>query len=256
MPGKKLIIAKDKYDYEGYGKSLEKILDGVSKDYWATCVDVVRHQMTVVRNYLWVSAALIGAYAKAYDSLKEQINGNICFLVLGGAAFALCSLAFGICLYAMPARRGYSKIPISDWGEFSRETYNNVKEEKEQVYPTFLSLLINKIDTAHLYNFETNQIRAKQLRITSWLLIGSFALAIFVTSLASIEFLAKKLIQNEIHKMTNNNTKNSEPTKAALKVPEPPPTPKPTNKTIRTYAMDSYDPMIDVKKHLDSIKKT
>lgn len=177
------------FDYEGYAKSLEKILDGVTKDFWASYIDVSRHQVGVAKTYLWVSAALLGAYVAVFEKLKEQILANSCLLFIGVIAFSLSCFAFGICLYSIPARKGYKTIPQTGWGEFSHEAYNLTKENKHKVYPAFLSSLISKYDYAFEHNFSTNQARAKLLRITSWLLVGSFSAAIFVAGSSALGLL-------------------------------------------------------------------
>lgn len=168
---------KKEFDYEGYSKSLEKVLDGVTKDYWASYIEINRHQVSVGRTYLWVSAALIGVYAAAFEYFDIQIVGNWVLATLGMLTLALAFLAFGLCLYAIPARKGYKTIPLKGWGEFSHEAYRLLKDKSEALYPTFLGHLISKVDTAFEFNFRTNQKRAWLLRITSWLLIASFCVA-------------------------------------------------------------------------------
>ncbi|MEJ2060630.1 MAG: hypothetical protein P8Y64_09115 [Gammaproteobacteria bacterium] len=108
------------YDYEGYAKSLEKVLDGVTKDYWTSYIDINRHQVAVGRTYLWVSAALVGIYAAGFKYFNIEIISSFILTVLGMLSLILAFLAFGICLYAIPARKGYKTIPIKGWGEFSR----------------------------------------------------------------------------------------------------------------------------------------
>jgi hypothetical protein len=81
-------------DYEGYTKSLEKILDGVTKDYWATRIDDARHQVGIAKTYLWVSAALIGAYVTAYEKFHDYLLNYSCLILLGGMSFLLCCIAF------------------------------------------------------------------------------------------------------------------------------------------------------------------
>lgn len=234
------------FDYDGYGKSLEKILDGVTKDFWASYIDVNRHQVSVAKTYLWVSAALLGSYVAAFDKLKEQILGNSCLLFVGVIAFSLSCFAFGICLYSIPARKGYRAIPKSGWGEFSHEAYNLMAENKHKVYPAFLSSLISKYDYAFEHNFGTNQARAKLLRITSWLLVGSFSAAIFVGGSSSLGLLINNSQTKEVVEMSQESTNNQSQQQSSdvapvLQVPVPPPSANIGGGHVSTHSLDSAE---------------
>lgn len=233
-------------DYEGYAKSLERILDGVSKDYWSSYIDVNRHQVNVAKTYLWVSVALLGAYAAVFQRLHVQIVGNSCLLLLGVVSFVLGCFAFGICLYAIPARNGYKTIPRNGWGEFSAEAYKLLADNNQKVYASFLTSLISKIDLSFEHNFFTNQSRAKLLRFTSWLLVVSFSVAIFVSASAAIEVLIKPTNLNEAIPVTEENSSSSTPAPTpapapapVLQVPVPPPSANIGGGNVSTHAMDS-----------------
>jgi len=166
-------------DYEGYVKSLERILEGVSKDYWSSFIDINRHAHNVGRVYLWVSGALFGVYLTALDKFfAEIIASSIVFFVLVPLSFLLVILAFGISLYAMPAKKGYKPIPQKGWGEFSHEAYRLLKKGSPQVYASFLTHFISRIDHAFAYNVKTNKKRASLLRKASGCLLASFLFAI------------------------------------------------------------------------------
>ena len=187
---------------------------------------------------MWVSAALIGIYAAAYDRFSPILLGHSCLLVLSLIAFILASLAFGICLYAIPARKGYRAIPNKGWGEFSGEAYNYLKDGSEQVYSTFLTSHISKIDHAFSYNFKTNQSRAALLRFTSWLLILSFSSAIFVASAASIETITNLNQPKKETIMSGDDDQGNTP-EPTLQVPEPPPTADIGGGAVSTHSIDS-----------------
>lgn len=180
-------MSEQKYDYDGYIKSLEKICEGLSKDYWSNYIDINRHQVSVGKLYLWVSVTLLGIYSIVFKNYSEYFLKNDCIVILGVLSFLLGGLAFAICLYAIPARKGYKLIPNKGWGEFSSEIYQYIKNNTQQIYATFLTSYIAKIDNAWEYNLKTNQKRASLLRVTSWLLICSFALAIFIGFYALIK---------------------------------------------------------------------
>jgi len=237
-------------DYDGYSKSLEKILDGVTKDYWVSYVDVNRHQVNIAKTYLWVSAAQLGVYAAAYKEFHSEIFGHSCFLVIGILAFSSCCIAFGICLYAIPSRKGYKLIPDIGWGEFSQEAYSYLDEGNARVYASLLTSLIAKIDNALQHNFHTNQVRASILRYTSWFLIFSFILAVFLAASLSVDNLLKISAKNKVYEMSNedstsqNNTTSSSsatvtPT-AKLQVPQPPPPANITGNSKSTFALENY----------------
>lgn len=227
-------------DYDGYNKSLEKILEGVAKDYWASYVDINRHQVNVAKTYLWVSAALIGIYAAAYEKFDTLLLDHSCLLIFSLISFVLASLAFGICLYAIPARKGYKAIPNKGWGEFSGEAYQYLKNGSDQVYSTFLTSHISKIDHAFAHNFKTNQSRDSLLRFTSWLLILSFLFAVFVASAISIEAAVITNHTIEEKNMSEDNEQDNAP-EPTLQVPEPPPPADIGGGSISTHSADSTE---------------
>jgi FtsH-binding integral membrane protein len=229
------------YDYDGYTKSLEKILDGVTKEYWASYVDIVRHQVSISRTYLWVSVTLIGSYAATYSKFGEQLLNNSCLTVLSFVAFILSSLAFGLCLYGIPARKGYQSIPVKGWGEFSLQAHNYLSNKHKRIYSIFLADLISRIDNAFAHNFATNIERAKLLRLTSWLLIISFTISLFITASLAIGKLTKSNT-GEI-KMSEQSKDNAQSSNSSekLEIPTPPPSAdisKITN-AGRVHAFDS-----------------
>jgi len=129
------------YDYRSYEKNLEKVLESVQKDYWAQYIDINHHQVIVGRTYLWVSAALIGAYAAGYQKLEQlSVHPIISFILI--TAFFLSAIAFGICLYAIPARKGYKSVHQNGWGEFSHQAYDILCNKKENPYALFLVRLL------------------------------------------------------------------------------------------------------------------
>jgi len=167
------------FDYDGYTASPEKVLEAVQKDYWTQYVDLNRHQVFVARTYLWVAAAMIGALFVAFEGFRSPLLESGAF---GLAAFALAAalaiVAFGICLYAIPARKGYRLVHTNGWGELSHEAYSILKDRSPNLHATFLALLIRRFDVATNHCLKTNSRRAKLLRATSWLLIVSFACAL------------------------------------------------------------------------------
>lgn len=225
-------------DYDGYTKSLEKVLEGVTKDYWASYVDINRHQVNVGKTYLWVSAALIGIYVAAYEKFSNDLLSHSCLLILSVVAFSLASLAFGICLYAIPARKGYKTIPNKGWGELSREAYQLLKSSNQQVYATFLTSHIAKTDHAFAHNFKTNLTRAYLLRFTSWLLIASFLAAIFVACVVSFETVTSPYQPREETTMSEDTDQSVTP-EPALQVPEPPPPADIGSGIHNTHSIDS-----------------
>lgn len=213
-------------DYDGYAKSLEAIRDGVLRDYWAGILDINRHQLNVGRTYLWVAAALVGAYGAAFDRYHAFLLESRCAVVFGGISGLLAAIAFGVCLYAIPARKGYRAIPEKGWGEFSAEAYKLLKTSRPQVYSSFLSGHIAKIDYAYAHNFRTNRSRARILRVTSWLMIASFVLAIVTTVLTMVQ--ATIQIPTEETTMSKATTPSDPapdpaPAEPQVDVPEPPP---------------------------------
>jgi len=224
-------VSEPTLDYDGYEKSLEKILEGVTKDYYSSFLDVNRHQVMVSRAYLWVSAALIGVYAAAYEKFSPVILVNSCLFLFSLFALLFACVGFGICLYSIPARKGYMAIPKKGWGEFSRGVYDLLKDNNPKVYSTFLSTQIARVDTAYAHNFQTNLQRATLLRTTSWILISSFSLALISSTIAIIDSLnisQQKVTTHMSNENENNDTQASSvpaPSPSPqLLVPEPPPT--------------------------------
>lgn len=242
-------MIENEYDYEGYSQALEKVLDGVTRDYWASYIDINRHQVTVGRTYLWVSAALIGVYTAGYEYFKLESTGYISLTILGVLSYLLAFGAFGICLYAIPARKGYKTIPLKGWGEFSHSAYDLLLEKDHKVYPAFLSNLISKIDNAYEFNFKTNQKRAYLLRITSWLLISSFIVALI--TITSAYMVKPTLIKKDQIEMSNEKSNDTTKAQKPPSVPKPPP-PANVGGKVHTH---SEEPPTNRRTFTDSVDK-
>lgn len=124
-----------------------------------------------------MSVTLLGFYFLIFNEYNEYILKDNCIIIFSIFSCLLGSLAFAICLYAIPARKGYHLIPKKGWGELSLEAYEYIRYNKPQIYAEFLTSHISKIDYAWAHNIETNKKRACLLRIVSWLLICSFLFA-------------------------------------------------------------------------------
>lgn len=231
------------YDYTGYTKSLEKILESTQKDYWSQYIDINRHQVNVGRTYLWVSAALIGAYAAGYQKFEDVIANQFVFYIFL-FSFLFAVIAFGICLYAIPARKGYQSIHKDGWGEFSHNAYGLLCGKKDNLYATFLTDFISKFDIAHRYSFQTNQKRAKLLRITSWFLIVSFLFSIIGLMAIGSEYKntssKKENIMTESNGSSNDSGAGNQPASTEKpNVPVPPPPAGSQNGQIHTHSDES-----------------
>lgn len=209
-------------DYAGYAKSLEAIRDGAIKDYWVTLVDINRHQVSVAKTYLWVAAALLGGYVAILDRLKTLVFAHSYLFVPCALSLLLAAVAFGVCLYAIPARKGYQAIPSEGWGAFSSEAHQMLASGSENVQVEFLQSHIARIDHAWAFNFKSNQARAKLLRTTSWLLIGSFLVAVVVGVV--IAAISAPFQEQE---NTVSTSEESAPAPAPVTTPAPAPAPSP-----------------------------
>jgi len=192
---------------------------------------------------LWVSAALIGAYTAGYQKFEQLLSSPIVFTIFI-ASFSFSAIAFGICLYAIPARKGYQSVHKEGWGEFSHKAYNLVCEKNENIYAAFLTDFISKFDVAHRYSFETNQKRAKLLRLTSWFLMVSFILAIIGLATIGASYKNSNLIKENIMSESNNSSSESgaENTPASTDKPNVPVPPAPAGSQsgqIHTHSDDS-----------------
>lgn len=231
------------FDYAGYTKSLEKVLESTQKDYWAQYIDINRHQVNVGRTYLWVSAALIGAYAAGYKQFESIIADHFVFYFFL-FSILLSVIAFGICLYAIPARKGYKSVHKEGWGEFSHIAYNLLSLKNENLYTAFLTDFISKFDTAHRYSFETNQKRARLLRITSWFLIVSFSCSIFSFVIIGTMYKRKPTMKENFMSETSDSSTgqgagNQPANTETPNVPVPPPPAGSQGSQIHTHSDES-----------------
>lgn len=168
-------MGQREYSYDEYERALEKILDCALRDYWVQYVDINSHQVGVAKTYLWVSAALMGGYAGVVRLLGfENIDYSIFSIALGAIGGLLAVVAFGYCLYAIPERSGYRVIAPNIWGQYSLNAHSHLGKKDPNLYISTLSELIDNTDSGIYHNLNTNKKRASRLRITSWLLIGSF----------------------------------------------------------------------------------
>lgn len=201
----------EEYDYESYEKGLKVIIDLSEKDYWNQYTNINAYQVSVAKTYLWISAALLGAFVAAYDRYSSFILSSGFTLLLALISIITVVLAFGICIYAIPARKGYQAIPKESWGEFSQANHNNLCDRKSNSYAYLLSNLVDRIDAATYYNIQTNQERAKLLRITSWVLIASFTFAVVTAITASLNhYVELNSTQSLEVPMTNQNSNSAD----------------------------------------------
>jgi hypothetical protein len=202
-------MTETEYNYDDYVKSLEKILAMLEKDYWVQYIDVNRHQVNVAKTYLWVAAALIGAYTALYSQYEIIfLSSGFCTFSIYAISILLAVIAFGTCLWAIPARKGYKPIPEISWGEFSKMAYNQLCE-KENSYISVLTNLVDRVDSSNFYNIRTNIKRATLLRITSWILIASFSMFFLsgVTfSFSQLEFTTSLKSKQEVIMGKDDNT--------------------------------------------------
>lgn len=203
-------MSGNEFDYDDYVKSLEKILSMTEKDYWTQYIDVNRHQVNVAKTYLWVAAALLGAYAASYSQYKNAIlSSGFCTISMVVISVLSAVIAFGLCLYAIPARKGYKSIAEISWGEFSEQAYSLLSEKRENLYISVLSKLVDRVDSSTYYNVRTNEKRAKLLRITSWILIISFSFSLisaFTLSLSNLDISITSKTKQEVIMGNDNNT--------------------------------------------------
>ncbi len=113
-----MTIQNPKYDYESYEKTLKLISDLAEKDYWHQYTTINSHQVGVAKTYLWISAALLGFYVAAFDRYSDMITTNGLTLILSFFSMSTVVIAFGLCIYAIPGRKGYKSIPNNRWIEF------------------------------------------------------------------------------------------------------------------------------------------
>lgn len=184
------------YNYTEYKEALEKILEGATHDYWVQYVDINRHQVGVAKTYMWVAVALMGGYMAAFKLIDFESSiypsSFITFFII---ALLLVVTSFGLCLYAIPARKGYKLIAPKSWGEFSQNANSRLTKKENNIYISTLNELIDKTDSGVIHNLNTNNSRAKLLRATSWLLLGSFLVAVLASislGAANIEFKTNK----------------------------------------------------------------
>lgn len=198
-------MSETKYDYGSYEKTLERILSLSETDYWTQYVDINRHQVNVAKTYLWVSVALLGGYFSVINRYSEYISNDTFSMVFTFIGVFSAIFAFGLCLYALPARQGYKAIPNESWGDFSLLAHNLLQNKESNIYITVLTDLVDKVDIATYHNLSTNRKRALLLRKTSWVLIASFVFAIFAVATSTVSISFNKHEQIERVTMTDNN---------------------------------------------------
>ncbi|MCE9684006.1 hypothetical protein [Halomonas alkalisoli] len=204
-------MAENDFDYEGYEKSLERSLALTEKDYWSQYIDVNRHQVNVAKTYLWVAAALLGAYTTIVARYSYFFIGNVYVSIFGVVTILAAVFAFGICLYAIPARKGYKAIPDISWGEFPAYAHQSLSKKNRHVYIDLLTDINNKIDKANYHNVATNQKRANLLRKTSWVLVVSFSFALLTGASSLIATSIRNVTPSKEAVMPEDNETQSQP---------------------------------------------
>jgi hypothetical protein len=258
-------MASNNFDYSDYEKSLEKVLSMTEKDYWVQYIDVNRHQVNVARTYLWVSAALLGAYVAFYEQYKNTIlSSSLCPVLLLIISFVAAVLAFGLCLYAIPARKGYKSIADPSWGEFSQQAHALLSQKDQNQYISMLSSLIDRVDSSTYHNVGTNQKRAKLLRATSWILIFSFCSALisgvsFAVSKLEVTVKPTKMEATMTPDDNNTDTTSDAPASPAVEKPNVPTPAGPIGQgsgqpNYTTHGLNPAKGVVRATEGLDSVK--
>ena len=230
------------YDYKSYEKCLEKILESAQKDYWTEYVDINKHQVSVGKTYLWVSVALITAYTASFNIFHSFLLKPFPLTIFVLSSL-LAIIAFGICLYAFPTRKDYYKVYLKGWGEYSQSAHELLSNKEENLYIYFLTNFINQFDIADYHNHKANAQRATLLRLTSWVLIISFALSMINLSAImlyySCDFKKECFMIESDNNQSGNASSNQPTTSEAPHVPTPPAPPGTTSQTIITHGVNT-----------------
>jgi hypothetical protein len=240
-------MTEQNYEYEGYEKALERILAISEKDYWTQYVDINRHQVNVAKTYLWVSAALLGAYSAIISKYGNYLIDTPCAILLAAFGGISAILAFGICLYAIPARTGYRAIPEKSWGEFTAASSEFLKKKEKNIYIKLLTDLNNKIDKANHHNLSTNRKRALLLRKTSWVLIASFVFALLAGTTSSLSVLINSENLEKETVMTEENEPTNQAPETPPDVPEPAGPISGGSSDISTHSADIGNSKINIR---------
>ncbi|WP_341646115.1 hypothetical protein [Thauera sp. SDU_THAU2] len=211
---------ESEFDYEGYAKALERSLALAEKDYWTQYVNINRHQVNVSKTYLWVAVALLGVYAGIIGKYPTHFILSGCAVLFAVAAILSAVVAFGICLYAMPARGGYKAIPDISWGEFPMLANEQLKRKEKNLYVRMLTTLGDKVDKANHHNVATNQNRASLLRKTSWVLVASFVFALLTGISVAVPFLLNS--NHNVEVVMPEDTQNQPQNQSSESAPDVP----------------------------------
>ncbi|MBM4968989.1 hypothetical protein HYO26_22375 [Vibrio parahaemolyticus] len=245
------------YDYESYAKNLKLVVDLAEKDYWNQYTNINAYQVSVAKTYLWISAAMLGAFVTAYDRYSEFVLSSGFTLLLVIVSLISVVVAFGLCIYAIPARKGYRAIPDVSWGEFSQQSHNYLSEKQSNAHVYVLSNVVDKIDAATTHNIQTNQDRAKLLRITSWVLIASFGFAVITALTASLNhYIELHSTQKSEASMTTEKTSNNTQPQASRGPDVPKPagpisaesTSQTTGRILSTNSRQRFTDSVETKK--------
>ncbi len=210
-------VANNNYPYSEYERALDKVLEQAVKDYWTQYIDINRHQADVARTYLWVSAAMLGSYSTiAHFIGLDFTNLFYWFIIPGIFAVLFAIIAFGVCLFALPSRKGYMRIGES-WGTYSQMAYDGLCRKEQSLYRNTVTALIDDFDAAAVHNLNTNLRRAKLLRLTSWLLLISFCFGLI--GIATIGY--QKIANYEGIEMTDDNSTPTTGQGQTTATPEP-----------------------------------
>lgn len=161
-------------DYDGYEKSLDKLVTMSEKEYYVHLVDINRHQVIVAKTLLWLSIVLIGfdigfmewAYSKAKDSADLIPFLVPCYIFVAISIFASV-ISFGFSVFAIPAFGGYEPLYDDSWADFAGTAHENLIGENDSVYEGTLNALLARLDKACATGNETNGARGFKLRVAS-----------------------------------------------------------------------------------------
>lgn len=178
------------FDSDLYSKNLDKVLGVAMEEYKQVTFDRYREQNVLIRNYMWIGVAILGAEVAVFSQVGQSTSW-----ILKGATFnpwfAACAIfalmlavfAIAVGVHTMHSKGGIS-MPLYGMQPLHFAAIAWEEANKDVGKTTMISKLLEQIEKATQHNLDLAITKGARLMWMSRCLLASIVLAVCATGSA------------------------------------------------------------------------
>ena len=183
-------MGESSFDSDLYSKNLDKVLGIAMEEYKQVTFDRYREQNVLIRNYMWIGVAILGAevavfsqVGKATSWLLKGASLNPCFATCAIFALMLAVFAIAMGVHTMHSKGGIS-MPLYGMQPLLFASIAWKEANKDVSETTMVIKLLEQLEKATSHNLDLAITKGTRLKWMSRCLLASVALAVCATGSA------------------------------------------------------------------------